>query len=295
MCIAISKPEGFTIDEETINNCWEANSDGGGFMYAKDETLFIVKGLMTLKEFKDAYEIVGELPAVLHFRIKTHGKQDRDNTHPFRISDKLAVVHNGIISNIYCGDKDRSDTWHFTEHILKPMSEADGKFYHRPVNQELIRGYINSSKLVFLNNRGEATIINADKGEWKDGLWFSNSSYKKREVVVYQGRSDHNYAGWYNRDDVRGNTSVHRYMSPKSYLNAGDYITVSAQKSIMSPEIGTPGQVKKIFSNGYISVIFHDIKEGGVVEEKSIIMHENDVEQFSHVERNMRYSIEGLE
>ena len=41
MCIAIYKPEGKIIPYNTLKECYDANPDGAGFMYAEDKVLHI--------------------------------------------------------------------------------------------------------------------------------------------------------------------------------------------------------------------------------------------------------------
>jgi hypothetical protein len=274
MCIIAAKPQGFTIDDSTIEIMWENNSDGGGFMYAKDETLFVIKGLMTLEEFKKAYKVVGTLPAVLHFRIKTHGKLDKENTHPFRVSDKIAVVHNGVINNITCEDKDKSDTWHFTEKVLKPLCRADGKFILRPYNKELLSGYINSSKLTFLDNLGHINFINEAKGEWKDGVWFSNGSWgprKKPTPAPVMGT----VSDWYGRGDRGG---YYHNPSDSSYLSIGDTVEVIKVRHGRSGiTVGEVGMVESQLQGGWLRILFHQPTEDGTVIERSLPMHEDDL------------------
>jgi glutamine amidotransferase len=272
MCIIASKPEGFTLDQETITNMWDNNPDGAGFMYAKGEQLIIVKGLMTLEDFKQAYQRVGELPAVLHFRIKTHGKKNEVNTHPFRISNKLAFAHNGIISNIHCSDKDKSDTWHFNETILKPMVQHDGGFFRKPYNIELLKGFIGWSKLAFMDNKGKMYFINEDKGEWQDGVWFSNTSYrakkqKSKEVVPFVG-------DYYHHQPYKSN---YRQYGQFNFVEGDIVEVVSTNKNSSSIHVGDIGVVDNLLNNGWMRVVFHIPQDTGTVLEISCVLHEDNL------------------
>ena len=44
MCIAIYKPADKILSQETLNECYDSNPDGAGFMYAQDKKLHIEKG-----------------------------------------------------------------------------------------------------------------------------------------------------------------------------------------------------------------------------------------------------------
>ena len=181
MCIAINKPENKLIPHVYLEESWKNNDDGAGFMYAEDGKLHIKKGFMHFHEFMRAYEPHEEKPCVVHFRIATHGATDQTNTHPFQVADDLGFVHNGIISKVDCrDDKQKSDTFHFNEKILKPLYKKDKGFIRNPVIGELIQSYIGMSKLVFLTKKGDSIIVNAAAGKEEDGIWYSNTSYKPR-------------------------------------------------------------------------------------------------------------------
>lgn len=178
MCIAIYKPQGFHLLDETIENCWNSNPDGAGFMYAENGVLHVKKGLMTLENFKTTYEPHKNKDCVLHFRIRTHGDLDKENTHPFLVDKNIGVVHNGIISKICTKtDPTKSDTWHFCQLHLSELAIDNHKFYQNPVYKELIESYIGQSKLIFMDNEGNVEIFNEKLGSWNTECWFSNSSW----------------------------------------------------------------------------------------------------------------------
>lgn len=180
MCIAAYKPENMVLSEETLRNCWDGNPDGAGFMYAEEGKIVIVKGLMTFKDFMEAYEPHKLKQCALHFRIATHGNVDKENTHPFRVSETLGLVHNGIINNIACDiNKDMSDTWHFTEKIMKPFEQH----WQSPAYKALVESFIGYSKLILLDGEGNFSIYGEKHGTWDCQCWFSNTSYKVKKTV----------------------------------------------------------------------------------------------------------------
>lgn len=180
MCIAIWKPQGIELTEETLHNCWDRNPDGAGFMYSENGQLHVVKGLMKYTDFIEAYAPHADKNAVLHFRIATHGGVTPENTHPFIIHDGLAMVHNGIISAIATPDKTKSDTWHFTEMYLKKYHTMwkDKEF------QTLVESYIGYSKLIFMDNNGDVKLYNENLGNWNSECWFSNTSWETPKYVA---------------------------------------------------------------------------------------------------------------
>ncbi len=177
MCIAIYKPEGKVISLATLKECYTSNPDGAGFMYAENKKLHIEKGFFSFQTFYDAFKKHESKQAVIHFRIKTHGKIDTANCHPFAVNNSVGFVHNGVISGY--GDADFSDTVRFNEAILRPLVSKWGNLalFQDPII-ELIEGRIGYSKLVFLDRHGNHKIMNEHKGQWDDGVWYSNDSYK---------------------------------------------------------------------------------------------------------------------
>jgi hypothetical protein len=162
-------------------------------MFAEDGIVHIIKGLMTFDAFLEAYKPHKIKACCLHFRIATHGDVNELNTHPFHVTDTLGLVHNGIISNIKCDiDKNRSDTWHFTQKVVKPLASL----WRNPAYKTLVEHFIGFSKLIVMNGEGTVEIYNEGQGHWNSECWFSNHSYvtKKYEPnYAFQGKK-------YNRD-----------------------------------------------------------------------------------------------
>ncbi len=178
MCVIAVKPKGTVISKSTLECCFESNSDGAGFVVRRNSNLIAEKGFFTFDAFWDAYERYEREVAVIHFRIKTHGNKDADMCHPFKITDKLYVAHNGIIDISTEDDKTKSDTWHFNELVLKPELAVDPSPLYRSSFQFLLGSTIGHSKLAFLDSRGKTVIINKEKGTMEGDVWYSNTSYK---------------------------------------------------------------------------------------------------------------------
>ena len=182
MCIAVMKSENKKISKATLQRCYDANPDGAGFMFAENKELTVKKGYFTFKEFYKEYKPHENKQVLLHFRIKTHGPIDKANCHPFLVNSGLGFIHNGIINGY--GDNKESDTIQFNNSILKKIVAKHGNMglFDDPM-VELIENVIGYSKLVFLDRHGNYRIMNEQKGSWHDGVWYSNSSWKKPEPV----------------------------------------------------------------------------------------------------------------
>ena len=192
MCIAILKQQNETIKKAKLKNCFYNNDDGAGYMFSKDGILHFFKGFFTFKDFWKSYvkNVInnGNPISAIHFRISTHGKTNTNNCHPFRINDDIGFIHNGIIRMVET-DKKQSDTSMFNDTILKRLPS---NFIRNTGICDLIEESIGTSKLVFLDNKGQYLISNESLGHWDGNVWYSNDSYRyqyfyyAQPVVAYK-------------------------------------------------------------------------------------------------------------
>lgn len=192
MCIAILNTYS-ALSRETLSNCWENNFDGAGLLWVNSAgALETFKELNSFKVFFKKYSAVRKEtsgPVVLHFRIGTHGNHAEYNLHPFLISPEIGFVHNGVF-RLPEIEKKYSDTWHFNSLILQTM-KAPARLFKSGTNEfHLINHFCgNSSKLIFLNRKGQFQIFNETAGHWdKSGNWYSNHSYKVSKYIDFGGR-----------------------------------------------------------------------------------------------------------
>ena len=178
MCIIVLNTK-YHLSKEIMIECWQANNDGAGIMYALDGKLTIFKELKNFNTYYEYYNTLRKefkkIKIGLHFRIATSGKIDTNNIHPFKINDKLSFMHNGIIDIPLQKKTKISDTIAFNQKILKQLPN---NFLNSRAITHLISRYIGRSKILFMNNQGKHWIINEDLGHWdNNGNWFSNFSY----------------------------------------------------------------------------------------------------------------------
>lgn len=210
MCIAILNSNNITFSKSLISNCWENNPDGAGLIWTDTTTreLFTYKELNSVESYYNQYiDIRRKHPKsqiVLHFRISTSGGVNETNTHPFQVNERLAFVHNGIISELNGKEAGRSDTNLFNANYLQHLP-AD--FLENQALTGLIAKFIGGSKLIFLNADNEAHIINPNLGKTDakyPNCWFSNSTYEESRfydvggVKVYKDAHKPKYKGTYN-------------------------------------------------------------------------------------------------
>lgn len=255
MCIAILSPEGKIIPKATLEQCYRANKDGAGYMYAEDGKLHIHKGFFSFNEFYDSYQPHEGKKCVLHFRIKTHGLINKDNCHPYSISEDMAFVHNGMIS-IPQDNRDFSDTWHFNEKIIKPMYKDNRAFIKRIYNRELIKNFIGYSKLIFMDRKGRSSIINSDKGVWDGGVWYSNTSYQVKQTVYP-----------INKPKVQA-VSTPLYSAPPRFTE-GEYVQFARDYRAFAKDEYV--YVEDVLPLNQVKVISHTFQNGQTVEISAII------------------------
>lgn len=209
MCIAIlnTKKAG-RLPKQQIKNSWDNNDMGSGIMWNKDGKLNVFKSY-DYEDYLDKYNEIRDDKSVgnivLHFRIATSGYNGEHNLHPFLVNDGLGFVHNGVIKGL--GNKSFSDTYEFND-MLKKFKH---NFLSCDMTKYFISEYIGYSKLIFLDNKDNYTIINEELGKWSSGNWYSNDSYKQVNDYKYYGNQKvynktddkvepkgSDYKGWYD-------------------------------------------------------------------------------------------------
>ena len=191
MCIIAIKPIGKDLmNKEIIQTMCTNNPHGNGFSYADNGKVIIKKGYM---DFESFYTALNEIPnikdknVVLHMRITTHGSTSKGNCHPFPLSNRVshlkathiktdvAIIHNGIISNIEEDKKnDLSDTMTYIKNVLYPRYRANNSFMDSEEIREEIKKEI-KSKMVIMKSDDSYYLI----GDFitEDGYIYSNYSY----------------------------------------------------------------------------------------------------------------------
>lgn len=181
MCIAILKPKDKILDKDLLKQCSIKNPDGCGFAYIDKKTSdIIINKFMLFEDFwKEYSKLQKNNTMLIHFRIATHGNVEIQNCHPFKLNDRMALIHNGIISGYGSKTENLSDTRDF---ISKVIGNISHKMWKNPSFRELVGKAISYSKFAILDTDENYYIINEDKGHWYNGVWFSNKSY---EIVKY--------------------------------------------------------------------------------------------------------------
>lgn len=236
MCVICIKPAGECMPGiAKIKRAFTKNKDGAGYMFPHNGEVYIRKGFFTVKDFvsdinKTMKELdinIKEIPVVIHCRITTSGGTNKENCHPFPLTNNVdelrnltaianvGIAHNGVIKSLY--NSAISDTMWFIKDCLSSLTFEQIK---DSTVQNLIKEVITSDRMVFLNGEGEYITI----GNWvKDGpyLW-SNSSFSA--VVVTTTYSNTKY----NR------SSKYLGYSGGTYNSYNDYITDKHKNNVVN-------------------------------------------------------------
>lgn len=187
MCLLAFISPGAQPDRAALECACRNNPDGFGFAIltgtGADDA--IIRGhSMDSRELIDsfmaaraAYPTYG---AMFHARWATHGVVDETNCHPFPVAgrDDILMGHNGILSCTPDVKDPRSDTRLFADAImLQRFRHLDSR-----KTRKRLETWLGGSKLVILTTdpfyQHNAYIFNEDLGEWVNGTWYSNDSYK---------------------------------------------------------------------------------------------------------------------
>jgi len=219
MCIIIAKNKVGRLPSETeLMNSFENNNDGAGFMYVDNGKVVIDKGYMNYEGFikhyrtlLDKYNNFKNKSLVIHCRIGTSGKNNKGNTHPYPITDKvkllrtrhlsresIGIAHNGIIHG-YGTATGLNDTQEYISKFLYPLYFHYRDFYK---NKDMLyqMEQATNSKFAILDKTDDIYLVGnfiEDKG-----LYFSNNTYKDYGgYFKYDSKYYDDYYDDYYRDE----------------------------------------------------------------------------------------------
>lgn len=192
MCIICYKPKGVALPpRQILENCFENNPDGAGFMVKTENGVKINKGYFNFTELYEVLTVQDLTPfdVGIHCRITTHGATCKKNCHPFVIASKLktirktntiadaAVMHNGVINAVDVPvTSNLSDTVIFTRDVLANIRAIHGGAITESRRAcEIVDSLIGASKLLIMDGGGVKMFGNFMS---EGGVYYSNDSYK---------------------------------------------------------------------------------------------------------------------
>lgn len=180
MCLIIHKPAGAEIPAELLTAAAAHNTDGWGLMgFAAEGRLLLERHAQVEPAvILDACHRFRDAEFVLHLRRQTRGGSGPENTHPFRITEGLYLMHNGTL-RLDLPVPGRSDTWHLVNELLRPLSQRHpGLLSDQGFLRILELGLRPENKLALLDQRQRRIVlINRAHGAEFEGLWLSSTRW----------------------------------------------------------------------------------------------------------------------
>lgn len=212
MCVICVSNKGVRQpNAKEIEQMWNRNPDGSGYMFVRDGKVNISKGYMTLESYLDAInnENFGvDDVVVYHLRISTQAGITPQMTHPFPLTSKLenckvldmrcgcGVAHNGIIQlTSDASNKEYNDTALFITKYLVKIIRNSNDLADNNVRTMIQR--LTNSKFAILDKDENLMLV----GDWveQDGLMYSNNYHfdYDKEWMTYLKRlkTGKNYIG----------------------------------------------------------------------------------------------------
>ena len=263
MCIIASIPAGSQIDENTLNQMWKSNPDGGGIAYIEDGKVKTYKS-MKLKKFRSNFFRIldehGDSDILVHTRIATHGSVCIPNVHPFPVMqdgkelDNLVFAHNGILPSPFIppAKLDISDTRYINE-VLFNGTDFDTVLDDSRW-REMIGDIIGHNKFVFLSanpaHKQESYIINSHLGEYDGKVWYSNNSYCKPKFTRYIKPKKGNKV-WDGYTPTSRDTYIEETIDPTT--GEIHYWEVNDDEDVMTNDEHQKRIAERVWENGSIS------------------------------------------
>lgn len=171
MCLIIASQNGTLADYGIVKRGFADNPDSWGIMQSSGRRVSISKGFKW-GEFEREYARLQGDPYVVHFRYATHGAKDVANCHPFRVSNRLYMAHNGVI-RIKTDNPLMSDTWHYAKWLREcGITDQNVAETLPAIGNDIGKG----NKIAFLTTAGDLHIANANSGIWQGDVWLSNGN-----------------------------------------------------------------------------------------------------------------------
>ena len=196
MCLLVHQPKATKFSNEFLADVYSANRDGLGIMYADRGNVVVEKALpASADDFIAFYrEHAGERECVWHARMRTHGDIDLSNCHPYEVTSRVWLAHNGVLSSGNDWDPSKSDTWHFIRNIVEPAVAFDESLVLDDEWQSFLGGLIGASnKFGIVTAAGDVVVINRKSGVTYNGAWLSNT-YAWSASKFGVGAGAHRYA-----------------------------------------------------------------------------------------------------
>lgn len=171
MCLIIQGLKS-SISKDILADAYDSNQDGWGIMYSYRQKLKVTRGF-TLENLYRALEKVPDVEIFVHLRMRTHGDISQSNLHPYRVTNDLYLMHNGIV-DVHRPYSSWSDTKAVVA-LITPLVKSNPLVIFTPGFQKLFEPISKGSRFVFLHSSGRHLIFNRNQGVEYQDLWCSNT------------------------------------------------------------------------------------------------------------------------
>ena len=186
MCLIIHKPKDARIPHDLLRAALTLNHDGWGLMGldAAGEVVLERHGVSEFAQIIRSLDQHADAELVLHLRQRTRGTDAVENVHPFKLGERLYLMHNGTLP-LKLSVPGRSDTWHFVQDILRPLHGNHAGLLTDPAFIRLLELSLKpDNKLALLDARiGHIALLNREHGAEFEGLWLSNTRWIDRRLL----------------------------------------------------------------------------------------------------------------
>lgn len=181
MCLLIHKPAGLPIAADLLEAALSLNGDGCGLMgvRADGRLLLIRRPQIGLDELLALEAGLREAEYVLHLRKRTRGDTGAHNVQPFLVAGRTWLMHNGTLHGLPSEVPGRSDSWHFVQHLLRPLAQRrPGVLLDNAFLRLLELAVRPENKLALFDFSAQRfVLINQQYGAELDGLWLSSTRW----------------------------------------------------------------------------------------------------------------------
>lgn len=183
---------------------FKSNEDGIGAMYVTSKNKLRTPKVLP-KTLGECIAFISQLPdddrsLALHWRMRTHGNVDLENCHPYPVVDgRIAMMHNGVLSQGNAADKTKSDTWHYINDVVRPMLAEAPTMFRNKAWMNLVEDDIgNGNRFAIMDHTGELVVLNKHTGITHDGVWFSNTYAWSPELLIpgYKTKVSYGKGSW---------------------------------------------------------------------------------------------------
>lgn len=286
MCLATVVTPGGELRPETCRIAALNNPDGFGYAYKGvdidgHDRVFIRKALSYVEletRFWDDYDRFGKDSTFLvHWRLGTHGLMNSTNSHPYRLANGGALIHNGIL-DIPAIPSEWSDTRWFVRSMLNKLPD---NWQRSPVWVDVVHEYIGTyNKIAGLWPNDEILIVNENGGEWTNGTWHSNDSGQRMHPYASMV-SDWEAQAGFDAEYVHGLRKPRYVLSNSESWGSKECYDKGLRNSTLSPGYVVPGTA--------LTIVPHD--DNDAVHEYSEWQKANDalLEEMEEEEGVLEY------